>query len=257
MSNKTERIMSRVQVHYERACRHYGEDNVLGVFLYGSQNYNCDLETSDVDTKCILIPNLYHLAIEPYATNHLHVYREENKDPEVCECMTIQHMMENWKKQNCNFLEIMFTPYCIINPRYYEIWNNFLVKENYRELIARYDVRRGILSMAHQAINTIKRNPMFGKAIANGVRLTHYLENYTQGMPYRNCFWLSEEDAMIVRAFKMGARGVRYVDAPNLIAALEDFIQAADDYPGPCTELNDVLADFVMSLIKIRCLLDK
>ena len=67
---RKERIMKRIIAHYNRAIQHYGVDNVLGVFLYGSQNYGCDLETSDVDTKCILLPNLYHLAIRNQASSY-------------------------------------------------------------------------------------------------------------------------------------------------------------------------------------------
>ena len=33
-------------------------ENLLGIFLYGSQNYKCELENSDVDTKAIYVPNL-------------------------------------------------------------------------------------------------------------------------------------------------------------------------------------------------------
>jgi len=122
---RKERIMKRVAAHYNRAIQHYGVENVLGVFLYGSQNYECDLETSDVDTKCILLPDLYHLAIKPYETKHLHIPRDVEGEYEVCECMTIQHMCANWKKQNPNFLEILFTEFFIVNPAYARQWDNF------------------------------------------------------------------------------------------------------------------------------------
>jgi hypothetical protein len=98
MTNRTEKIMNRVWEHYHRAIAHYGIENVLGVFLYGSQNYNCDIEGSDVDTKCILVPDLYHLALHPLKTTHLNIYVDDTGVPEVCECMTIQHMVANWKK---------------------------------------------------------------------------------------------------------------------------------------------------------------
>ena len=66
MIERDGKIRKRIFAHYKRAIEHYGEDNVLGVFLYGSQNYDCDIEGSDVDTKCILLPDLYHLALHPY-----------------------------------------------------------------------------------------------------------------------------------------------------------------------------------------------
>lgn len=253
---RNERIMKHVQAHYEQACDHYGEDNVLGVFLYGSQNYNCDLENSDIDTKCILISDLYHLALHPYKTNHLHIYWEGVEAPEVCECMTIQHMVANWKKQNPNFLEIMFTQYAVINPVYYDEWAKFLVKENYRETIARYDVRGGILSVAHQAICTIHQNPMDGKKIGNGERLVRLLEKYTDGYPYEKCLYLAEGPASQVRHLKDGTRPVHETYASRLLAELEEFIENAPAYPGPCRELDVPLDNFMMRLLQIRLGLD-
>lgn len=251
MTERNRRIMERVFTHYGKAIEHYGSDNVLGVFLYGSQNYNCDLETSDVDTKCILISDLYHLAINPYKTNHLHLYVDDREEPEVCECMTIQHMVANWKKQNPNFLEIMFTPFFIINPIYREEWDNFLVKEGYREYIARYDVRGGVLSIAHQAINTIHKNPMNGKNIGNAVRLVRLLENYTVGVDYAHCIsW--QVDSVMIREFKAGKREVLPEHANLLLARLEEFIDNAATYPGPCRELDTPLNNFIVRLHEIR-----
>ena len=55
--------MERVRKHYNMVIEKYGEDNVLGVFLYGSQNYHTDTKDSDVDTKAILIPTLEDLCL--------------------------------------------------------------------------------------------------------------------------------------------------------------------------------------------------
>lgn len=250
-NKRTRYIMERVAAHYERATEHYGEDNVLGVFLYGSQSYNCDLENSDVDTKCILVPDLYHLALHPYKTNHLHLYVEDREEPEVCECMTIQHMVANWKKQNPNFLEVMFTSFACINPQYYDEWARFLVKENYRERIARYDVRGGVLSIAHQAINTIHQNPMNGKKIGNAVRLVRLLENYVAGVDYAHCLSWQADSAMI-REFKAGTREVLPEHAGLLLTRLEEFIDCAHQHPGPCHELDTPLDNFMMRLFEIR-----
>ena len=161
-------VKARVRKHYECAVAHYGEAAVLGVFHYGSWNYGTNLPDSDVDTKCILVPDLFHLAIKPYEVKHLHV------DDEVCECMTIMHMVQNWKKQNINFVEILFTDYCIINPLYQDIWATRFNAEN-REAIARYDIKAAVLSMSYQAINTLKQDPNDLKKIMNGARIANSL----------------------------------------------------------------------------------
>lgn len=180
-------IENRLQKHYNAALEKYGKNAVLGVFLYGSQNYGVDTEFSDVDTKCILVPNVYHLAINPYQTKHLSI------DGEVCECMTIMHMIDNWKKQNPNFLEIMFTKYKIINPDYYNIWNN--VVDNWKESIARYDIKKGVLSISYQALNPLKRGNCTGKQAASALRLHFLLENWvTQKFPYETCLQITDSN---------------------------------------------------------------
>jgi hypothetical protein len=253
--DRTEKIMMRVWEHYHRAIAHYGEENVLGVFLYGSQNYNCDIESSDVDTKCILVPDLYHLALHPYKTTHLHIYADGADQPEVCECMTIQHMVANWKKQNPNFLEIMFTQFCAINPMYFDEWAKFLIKEGYREEIARYDVRAGVLSIAHQAIHTINQDPMNGKKIGNGARLCDLLVDYSAGINYNTC--LKCDCAEMIKEFKAGTREVLPEHAGLLIERLEKFIDCSDQYPGPRRELDVPLDNFMMNLFRIRLSLDE
>lgn len=224
---RKERIMKRVAAHYNRAIQHYGVENVLGVFLYGSQNYECDLETSDVDTKCILLPDLYHLAIKPYETKHLHIPRDVEGEYEVCECMTIQHMCANWKKQNPNFLEILFTEFFIVNPAYARQWDNF--RFEWREKIARYDIRQGILSVAHQAIHTIKQNPMDGKKIGNGYRLLHLLHSYDWGNSYGSCLVPLEDERAQIKRLKAGEEEVQPHWAETLIQYFESMIKLYDE----------------------------
>ena len=227
MSERKSRINARIAAHYNRAIQHYGVDNVLGVFLYGSQNYNCDLETSDVDTKCILLPDLYHLAIKPYETKHLHIPRDAEGEYEVCECMTLMHMCANWKKQNPNFLEIMFTEFCVVNPAYARMWDNF--RFEWREKIARYDIRQGVMSVAHQALHTIKQNPMDGKKIGNGYRLMHLLCAYDFGVDYASCLVPLKDEAAQIKRLKSGEEEVlpHYADA--LIQYFDSVIEAYEE----------------------------
>lgn len=243
------KIMDRVHFHYDYAVRHYGRENVLGVFLYGSQNYKCDNEGADVDTKCILIPDLYHLAIRPYETKHLHIPREEGQDPEVCECMTLQHMVANWKKQNPNFLEIMFTCFSILNPEYEDLWWSYIGIQ--RELIARYDMRQGVMSVAHQALNTIKQGPLDGKKIGNAHRLLYLLRAYDAGLPYKYC--LVPSDVEFIKALKAGRIPVKEGEAETLSAAFREII---DKYEERESEVNNALGcsleNFIMDLIRRR-----
>ena len=237
-------VMARVEKHYTRAIEHYGEGAVLGVFLYGSWNYNTNTPDSDVDTKCILIPNLYSLAIKPYEVKHLHI------DDEICECMTIMHMIANWKKQNINFVEIMFTDYCIINPLYEEVWNVFFKKGN-RELIARYDLRQAIHSMVHQAIHTIKQDPTCPKKIMNGARIANTLDNLLDNpnISYKDCIWMRNE----VRELRF--RAPQESEVKLLLFVLEGYLENIDDYkadPKKKEAIDNYLDDLIITLIQHR-----
>lgn len=242
-------VMKRVKKHYDRAVEHYGEEAVLGVFCYGSWNYNTNTLESDVDTKCILIPDIYHLALKPYEVKHLHIWTDGDKDFEVCECMTIMHMVNNWKKQNVNFVEIMFTPYHIINPMYVEVWNRLFPMEM-RERIARYDIRQAIHSMTHQAIHTLKQNPNDNKKYMNGVRIATTLTKLTETqLSYWDCIWMPTE----VRKLRFEPHTQEQVEELlNLFEKYLKHIECYSDIGSFKPAIDRQLEELILKLIEFR-----
>ena len=89
----------------------YKEEQLLGIFLYGSQNYGCETEESDVDTKAIYIPTFEELCFDDPVSKEIQL-----KNDEHCEIKDIREMVKNFQKQNINFLEILFTDKCINRP---------------------------------------------------------------------------------------------------------------------------------------------
>ena len=77
-----------------------------------------DYEGSDVDTKLIVVPSFADICLnrKPISTTHV---RENN---EHIDWKDVRLYMETFRKQNLNFLEILFTPYYIIKPMYKEEW---------------------------------------------------------------------------------------------------------------------------------------
>lgn len=61
-------VQEQVERHYKKLVE-LGY-NVVGVFLYGSQNYELDYEKSDVDTKAIVLPTLEDIVLnrQPVST---------------------------------------------------------------------------------------------------------------------------------------------------------------------------------------------
>ena len=240
------KIYERLEKHYLRAVQHYGPHAVLGVFLYGSQNYNTDTPESDVDTKCILIPNIRSLACHPYEVKHLAV------DDEVCECMPIQHMVANWKKQNINFVEILFTPYKIINTLYEEEWNRFIVS-GIKDDIAAYDIKKAVLSMANQALHTYRQNPNDFKKQMNMTRICASLHRLTEGWDYWHCIHFEDEVAEELRDIR--ANGADEADIKDRLENLEWYIEHAGDWsadPDYKEEIDWELEDWIVLFIKRR-----
>lgn len=252
-------ISERLDAHYEAAVNEYGEKAVFGVFLYGSWNYGTNLPDSDVDTKCILIPDIRHLAIEPYKTKHLDV------DGEVCECMTIMHMIENWKKQNINFVEIMFTPYFRLGPDYEDFWIEevngyapYALTEEKCEQIARYDLNKAVLSMTNQALNTLKRNPNDLKAIMNSARIATSLMLLTDSnINYNNVIQATPEIAGI----RTGETKITEDYTERLESILKNMMERADNgewapNKEKQAEIDCMLNQFILDLINRRIALD-
>ena len=253
-------INARLEAHYNKAVEHFGEENVMGVFLYGSWNYNTNLPDSDVDTKCILVPNLYSLAIQPFKVTHLDV------DGEVCECMSIMHMVANWKKQNINFVEILFTSHFKLNPDYADFWQpndsgeweEWAMNIDRSDMVARYDLNAAVMSMAHQALHTLKQDPTDLKKIMNATRI------------YQTMSLLTETDCLYMHAISMPLwvheiRTGEFEVDKDFIARLEiycneliDKAEAGQYKPDPASkrQADEMLNQFILDLINRRITLD-
>ena len=93
-------IMKRVHDHYEEALKYFPEDQVVGCFLQGSQNYGLSYEGSDVDTKLIVVPSFKDVCLNkrPVSTTHVRANDEHTDWKDV------RLYMETFRKQNLNFL---------------------------------------------------------------------------------------------------------------------------------------------------------
>lgn len=172
-------LMTKIMNHKEAVSKKYPEYQILGIFLYGSQNYNIATDKSDVDTKAIIIPTVEQLAFKPMRTETI-----EFDDGGHCEIMSIVHWVENLKKQNVNFVETLFTQYRWINPFYLNKWKETFLEK--REDIANYNKDRMVKSICYQAINTLSRYDT-GKSLANGYRFRYFLYNKLKGADYLKC----------------------------------------------------------------------
>lgn len=168
--------------------------NVLGVFLQGSQNYKLSYSGSDIDTKAILIPSFedFILNRKPVSTTLILPSNEH------IDIKDIRLMHECFRKQNINFIEILFTKYKYINPEYEEIYK--LMFDN-NERIAHYNNYAAVNCIAGMVFEKRKalchpyeglreRIEKYGydnKQLHHIVRCEEFLRRYINGEPYADC----------------------------------------------------------------------
>ena len=202
-------IMTRLKEHYEEAKILIDESRIVCLCLQGSQNYGLDYAGSDIDTKLIIVPSFEDIVFNrrPMSTTHV---RHNNEHIDIKDFRLYRQCFE---KQNLNFLEILFTPYKIVNPQYEQWWNRLV--ENC-EAIAHYDIHRAIKSMKGIAlekyhamehkypskIEIIEKYGYDSKQLHHLMRVENYLTRYIAGESYEACLIPDEETAEKLRKVK-------------------------------------------------------
>lgn len=191
--SKYKTIMNRLKQDYDMLNEKGHE--VVGVFLQGSQNYELDSDGSDIDTKAILLPKFDNFLFnsKPISTTI-----ELDPSKEHIDIKDIRLMFNTFKKQNINFIEILFTKYKFINSKYKKLFQ--LMIDN-RERIARYDIYRALncivgmsaekyKALCHPYPSIKEKVEKFGydnKQLHHIIRLNEFIKRYIHGESYENC----------------------------------------------------------------------
>ena len=262
-------IMEQVNRHYQEALTLFPEDRIVGVFLQGSQNYGLDYEGSDIDTKCIVLPTLEDLIFnrKPVSTTHV-LPNEEHLD-----LKDVRLYFQTFRKQNLNFMEILFTKYKIVNPTYEQYWNR-LIENN--EQIARYNpvgavkTMKGIAlekyhAMEHRYPSKVELIDSIGydpKQLHHLLRVEEYLDRYIFGEAYANCLY--SRMGGYLQKVKNTADVLYTLDEARELAdaVLENVVQVADEFAAAHAEdpvdwrvdvlLDDVQRDIVKLGIELE-----
>lgn len=193
---RDERIMKRVKEHYEEACS-LGKE-VVAIFLQGSQNYKLDEYSdeymSDIDTKCIILPTLDDIvnSKSPYSSTHVCANNEH------IDIKDIRVMFEMFKKQNNAYVELLFTKYYYINPKYEKL---VMELKMLAESISRMHPNQALRCMAgtsaekykaleHPYPNTMDKINKFGydpKQLHHILRLNDFMKRFIAGESYESC----------------------------------------------------------------------
>lgn len=192
MNYKEEDISKRVQEHYNYVQEKGYE--IVFVAHQGSWNYGLGYEGSDVDTKAIILPSFEDIVYnrEPISTT---LVLENN---EHIDLKDIRVMFENYKKQNINFIETLFSKYIVVNGKYGDLIDILFQK---REEIARLNYNQALRCIAGMSMEKLKalQHPYptiidkiekFGydpKQLHHILRMNDFIKKYIAGKSYAAC----------------------------------------------------------------------
>lgn len=254
-------VMRRLQEHYDEAKTLFPEDRIVGVFLQGSQNYGLEVPGSDVDSKCIVLPTLEDIcfAKKPVSTTHVRA------NDEHIDLKDIRLMFQTFRKQNLNFVEILFTEYKIINPLYKDLWNE-LIAQN--ELIGRYNphkavsTMKGIASekyhaMEHRYPSRIEVIDKFGgydpKQLHHLIRIWDFIKHYTHNQSYGLCLHPAPGMQELLKDVKQNGVPGGLEEAREIATNYFNKIcKLADEYRAAVPDKGDPAVDALLDNIQRR-----
>lgn len=204
------KIMDKVREHYEAAENYVGEDRVWVTMLYGSQNYALDTSKSDVDTKTMILPSFEDVVLGKKMVS------KELKMPDgsLSAVKDYRDMFKNYLKGNINFIETLYTPYYIVNPKYedafrhlqsmsYEIANcqpvklmhmaAAMAKQKYVAMEKPFESKREILAKWGY-------DP---KQLVHLVRLRYFIEDYLKSYDFGNALMPKGEKRDLLLSLKL------------------------------------------------------
>lgn len=211
-------MLDREQYIAEGLVRHvaefekcYPDLEMFALVLQGSQNYGLDLYTedykSDIDTKVLVIPSLKDVVMNKKPVSITHVLSNN----EHLDIKDIRLYFDNFKKQNINFIEILFSKFCIVNPQYKDLWNELVEG---REDIAHFNTNQALRCMAGMSmekkkalchpypslIDKIEKYGYDGKQLHHIIRMADFIYCYTHGDTYEECLKYLPHKSMMMKA---------------------------------------------------------
>lgn len=249
-------------------CNRILEDRgltVVGIFLYGSQNYNLNYEGSDIDLKAIVIPSINDIVF-----NNKPVSTTIDIPDGLCDIKDIRLMVQSWRKQNVNFMELLFTEYSYVNPLFYEFFRPLLAA---RETIVRYNEKRAVDCLRgfvyEKYYRLFKDTPSqhdevtkYGyaaKQLVHMERLASLLEHYMKREPYMECLMVSPEERQKWIDLKTYSPNPLSIDevkerSQKVIEIVEDNILNAEKYYGFTPSPQNEEVDKILNTFIEKCL---
>lgn len=251
MKDIDERIKKHLAVVQER----YG-DRVVFISAVGSMNYGLFTETSDVDTKAVILPTYAEIVLKKPESVTLQI------DDEQCSVKDLRVYINELKKQGINVLETLVTNYYLVNGKFL---NQIELLRSWAEEICHYDENKFLSSTIGAACSYAKRwNISYKnylendddanldyKAAYNIVRLHNTIHAYIQGMKFKdaiNCGMSLDRDLLLrIKYGYLGPEGTRSL-VSNVMKDLPESNICEKN-----SEIERRLDNFVLNMIAENC----
>lgn len=253
-------INKKMYEHLDESRQHFELNRIVCLILQGSQNYCLDTPDSDVDTKLIIAPSFKDIAMnkKPVSTTHI------RENDEHIDFKDIRLYIQTFRKQNLNFLEILFSKYAIIGQPYYKEWCRLVEA---REAIARFNIYRGVQSMKGIAmekyhalkhhypskLDILAKYHYDPKQLHHLMRVEEYLSRYIDGEPYEDCLKPRDPETLIM--VKQGCYNLEQAELiaerciTNIMNMAECAYKMFPNEENP--EVNELLDDVQYNIMKI------
>lgn len=235
------RIINRLHNHLDY-FKEKNQYNWFFISLVGSQNYNLDDELSDIDSKLWVFPSYETI----YKGTRLINYIEEiSIGDDKCEIKDFRLLFENLKKQNINFVETLFSKYCIVNPFYATY---FYELQDYREVIGFYDTPRFLQTMLGQMETRYKKIQSEevsiekkAKHLYQILRIEEFVKRFFNGEKYEDCLVSKQREALLI---------VKRNKENFSLSGIKDLARTSIDYTKE--DINSYLKRLDLTLINIE-----
>ena len=249
-----EYILEQVHKHLDESFNYFDVDRIVGIFYQGSGNYGLDYEKSDVDTKLIVTPTFKEIAFNksPISTTHVRA-NDEHTD-----FKDIRLYIQTFRKQNLNFLEILFTEFQWVNWRYADEWQRLV---DNREAITHYNPYQAIKSMKgiamekfhameHEYPSKLDVLAQYGydpKQLHHLLRVEEYIGRYINGEPYEDCLHPRRPEYLLEVK-----RGKYDLDTARVVGktAIDNIIRIADAFAEKVENKGDPAVDELLDSVQ-------
>lgn len=257
-------IMLRLseQLDYAKKIYNLDDNSWFVICLQGSQNYGIADEESDIDSKLLVIPTLDDLIFNKTPISHT-LEMPDNK--EHIDVKDIREYFKIVRKSNINFVEIFFTDYYIVNPKYKNTWN--YLREN-SEIIARINPFRAVKAMkgmAYEKYHALRHEypsrkyyiDKYGfdpKQLSHLIRIYLFLEKFINENSYKECIVVDKHHRDYLIKMKRYGEGLSADQAEKLasiyINKIEELERSANYKNIEDEEANERLDYALETIIK-------